>query len=150
MKLLPYRFPKMLKSFATLSLSLMLLANCSYSYYGREKPTTAAVDDGAKDYFTCLEYYIPRLDDGSSDASTIAGAVYASCERYFDRWQNLSISSKSLTPSQAREIYYRLMDSASSSMPSQIATSVLQYRKGRKFEVDTLPELKPYKAVWDY
>lgn len=140
----------MLKGFSVLVLSSMILANCSYSYYGREKPTTAAIDDGAKDYFTCLEYYIPRLDDGSSDAATIAGAVYASCERYFDRWQNLSISAKSLTPSQAREVYYRLMDSASSSMTSQISTSVLQYRNGRKFEVDELPELKPYKAVWEY
>ena len=140
----------MFKSLAISSLSLMMLASCSYSYYGREKPTTVAINDGKEDYFTCLEYYIPRLDDNSSDALTIARAVYSSCERYFDRWQNLSISAKSLTPTQAKEVYYRLMDSASSNMPSQIATAVLQHRKGRKFEVDALPELKPYKAVWDY
>ena len=140
----------MLNSGLKLIVGCILLTGCTYSYYGREKPTVSGIEDGKNDYFACLEYQIPKLDDGKSDPLTIATAVYSSCERYFDRWQNLNISAKSLTPSQARNVYYSVMDKASSDMPGKIAVTVLQYRKGRKFDVKELPKLKDYRPVWDY
>ena len=108
------------------------------------------VDAASDDYFDCVGYKLPRLDDKQSDALTIAKAVHSSCSIYFDRWQTLSISSKSLTPNQARGVYYHAMETSVRHMPEKLSELVLQHRNGRNFDVSDMPEVREFKRVTEY
>lgn len=83
--------------------SLAALAACAGSAPPASKAEEQAADEA---FYSCIETNAKAMDDGRSDASTVAAVVRSACKEQFGR--SLAVSARALSPA-AQQAFFRSM-----------------------------------------
>ena len=83
--------------------SLAVLAACAGAAPPASKAGVQAADEA---FYNCVETNAKAMDDGRSDASTVAAVVRSACKEQYGR--SLAVSARALSPA-AQQDFFRSM-----------------------------------------
>lgn len=104
----------------------IVLAGCSTSTQSTVKPTKADEDAATKAYLICASNQIRLLDDGTSDARTIALGATTACSA---EYRHMSAVGAARRPTQQESAYYMRMAMNDPHRPDELIPLVLTIRK---------------------
>ncbi|WP_318826635.1 hypothetical protein [Burkholderia cepacia] len=104
----------------------IVLAGCSTSNQSSVRATKADEDAATKAYLNCATNQIRILDDGTSDARTIAIGATTACTA---EYQHMSAVGAARRPTQLESTYYMRMAMNDPHRPDELIPLVLAIRK---------------------
>lgn len=85
---------------STVGIALLLLTACTAPVPPETPATSAEKATASHVYLACLFAAADKIDDHTSDATTIARAIIGGCQAEFMRWEGLELKGESLDESE--------------------------------------------------